>query len=573
MSLVMGLHDGHNASAALLENGRVVAILQEERLTRVKNQGDIPARAAAEILADRADAGNAFPVALNGNYIRHGEWRREAVVASYEGSGGRSAAVKSRLKGTWVDRSYQRRRAAERARALAGAGFAADRQEPVEHHLAHAAAAYYGSGWTEGKTLVLTCDGSGDRLCATVNVGENGVLKRLAAVAEEDSIGRVYSAVTHQLGLLPLEHEYKVMGMAPYVGDAERARPHAGLFSDLFEFTKNPMVWRRRRGVPPMYASGAFFRRLLHRRRFDHLCAGVQLFVEEMLIRWVRNCVQATGVRRVVCGGGVFMNVKANGSLLALPEVEQLFVFPSCGDEGNSLGAAYWAQARRDIAAGRPVSARPVGALYFGRPIDDAGAERLLGALPASEGIRFRREADVERTAAEALAAGEIVARAKGPAEFGARALGNRSILARPDRPEVVRVINEMIKSRDFWMPFAPSVLAERAGDYYVKPKPMTSPYMMMAFPSRPEARAKFPAAMHPYDFTARPQEVTAEHNPDYHRLLKHYEARTGEGIVLNTSFNIHGEPIVHTAADALDVFRRSGLRRMALGNWWVWKE
>jgi len=170
------------------------------------------------------------------------------------------------------------------------------------------------------------------------------------------------------------------------------------------------------------------------------------------------------------------------------------------------------------------------------------------------------------------LAAGKIVARAKGAMEFGARALGNRSILARADSPAMVRILNQIVKSRDFWMPFAPSVLAERAGEYYCKPKPVASPYMMFAFPSRPEKRAAFEAAHHPYDYTTRPQEVTAEHNADYYRLLKEYESRTGEAIVLNTSFNLHGEPVVYRARDAVGVFLRSGLEYMALGNWWVEK-
>ena len=133
-------------------------------------------------------------------------------------------------------------------------------------------------------------------------------------------------------------------------------------------------------------------------------------------------------------------------------------------------------------------------------------------------------------------------------------------------------MINEMIKSRDFWMPFAPSVLAERAADYYIKPKPMSAPHMIITFDSRPDRRDRFPAAQHPYDFTTRPNEVSAESNPDYHRLLKHYESLTGEGIILNTSFNIHGEPIVKSPEEALSVFLRSGLECLALGNVWLTK-
>ncbi len=180
--------------------------------------------------------------------------------------------------------------------------------------------------------------------------------------------------------------------------------------------------------------------------------------------------------------------------------------------------------------------------------------------------------ARIEPFIAQALARGRIVARAAGPAEFGARALGNRSILAPANSLAAVRILNQSIKGRDFWMPFAPSVLAERAGDYYEKPKPVASPYMMFAFHSKPDRRPAFAAAQHPYDFTTRPQEVHEGHNPSYYRMLQEYEARTGEGIVLNTSFNLHGEPMVYRASDAVDVFLRSGLQCMALANWWVEK-
>ena len=260
------------------------------------------------------------------------------------------------------------------------------------------------------------------------------------------------------------------------------------------------------------------------------------------------------------------MNVKANLRLLQIPEVEDTYVFPSCGDESNSIGAALHVAAR--CGQSQPGT---LGPIYFGEPITDGEADLALKAV-ASGRLRAVYVSDIERKIAQTLAQGKIVARAKGAVEFGARALGNRSILARADSPTVVRVINEMVKCRDFWMPFAPSVLAERADEYYSKPKPVNSPYMMFAFPSRPEKRAAFPAAQHPYDFTTRPQEVTAAHNPDYHRLLKEYEVCTGEGILLNTSFNLHGSPIVYRARDAVDVFMRSGLEYMALGNWWVEK-
>jgi carbamoyltransferase len=543
MSITIGIHDGHNASAAMIRDGRIELALQEERLTRLKNQGDAPA-GVLELIGKTPER-----VALNGYYVNYGQWRREVILKDYD----RSSGWKQPLKGTLVDRAYQAGKARIRKRALSQLGM--KNIEAVEHHTAHAAAALHNCGWD--RPLVFTCDGSGDRLSATVSIGAD----RIAQVSEHDSVGRLYALVTRHLGMAPLEHEYKVMGLAPYAGNGEKVERTARMFQDLFEF--RGLGWRRKKGVPSMYAGRDFFRNLFHGERFDLLAAGVQRFVEQMLAEWVRRAIRETGIRKIACSGGVFMNVKANLAVLELEEVEQMYVFPSCGDESNSIGAAC------HLAAQAGEKIEPMGAIYYGESITDETAGEALQNIP---GLRVRYVVDIESRVAENLAAGKIVARAKGPVEFGARALGNRSILARADAVSAVRTINEAIKNRDFWMPFAPSVLSERAEDYYLKPKPVSSPYMMFGFRSKPEKRAKFAAAQHAWDFTTRPQEVIEAHNPDYYRLLKEYEARTGEGIVLNTSFNLHGEPMVYRARDAVDVFQRSGLERMALANWWVEK-
>ena len=565
---VIGIHDGHNASVALVRNGRVEFALQEERITRIKNQGDAPQKALNEALG-RNGAGDArmARIALNGRYMNYGQWQRETILDDYRRTSTLASQIRQPLKGTLLDHAYQRRKAALREERLRELGLSRERMEPVEHHLAHASAAYYTCPWPDERVLVLTCDGSGDRLSATVSIGDRGDLTRIAQTSEHDSVGRLYAMVTRYLGMAPLEHEYKVMGLAPYVADGAKTAAGAECFRQLFEFAREPMTWQRRRGVPSMYAAGAFLDRLLAGQRFDLIAAGVQRFIEDWLSAWVRNCIRETGIRKVACSGGVFMNVKANLRVLEVPELEDLYIFPSCGDESNSIGAAL----RLAAQMGQPHRGE-LGPVYYGEPITDGEADRALDAAGGSGRFHAFYLCDIERKTAEMLAAGKIVARAKGAMEFGARALGNRSILARADSPATVRILNQIVKSRDFWMPFAPSVLAERAGEYYCKPKPVASPYMMFAFPSRPEKRAAFEAAHHPYDYTTRPQEVTAEHNADYYRLLKEYESRTGEAIVLNTSFNLHGEPVVYRARDAVDVFLRSGLEFMALGNWWVEK-
>lgn len=567
MSVVLGVHDGHNASVAMLRDGRIELALQEERLTRVKNQGDAPGGAvrAALALMDR----NSAPIAaLNGHYMNYHQWRRETILADYARCSSLGSRIKQTFKTSAVDRAYQRRRAAERVEHLSAIGLSSGQLTPVEHHQAHAAAAYYTSPWgqSQEKVLVLTCDGSGDRLSATVSIGENGKLTRLAQVSENDSIGRLYALVTRWLGMCPMEHEYKVMGLAPYGANSRGAGDVSRSLEALFEFTPDGLGWRRRKGVPSMYAAYEFLGGLLAGQRFDWVAAGTQRFIETMLTRWVAGAARETGIGRIACSGGVFMNVKANLAILELPEVESMFVFPSCGDESNSIGAACF------TAAQRGETIEPLGAVYYGEPITDGEAKEALTDTAGRAKVRIHWVADIERRVARELAQGRIVARAKGAAEFGARALGNRSILARADSPSAVRTINQAIKNRDFWMPFAPAVLAERASLYYEKPKPVDSPYMMFAFRTRPERRAALAGAQHPYDFTTRPQEVRAGHNPEFHRLLEEYEAISGQAAVLNTSFNLHGEPIVYRARDAVDVFLRSGLEYMALANWWVEK-
>ena len=566
MSLILGVHDGHNASAALLRDGRIELALQEERLTRVKNQGDAPAgavRVALECIPEKQRPA----VALNGRYMNYSQWRRETILRDYTRCSTLASRVKQGLKNSRFDRLYQARKASERAARLKAIGLSGEQLMAVEHHRAHAAAAYYTSPYRRAeRVLVLTCDGSGDRLAATVSIGDGGELRRLAEVSEHDSIGRLYSLATRWMGMVPLEHEYKLMGLAPYAADSPEAADLARELEGLFEFAPAGLVWRRKKGVPSMYAAYEFLAALLEGRRFDRVAAGVQRFLERMLSRWVAAAVRETGIGRIACAGGVFMNVKANLCILELPEVENMFVFPSCGDESNSIGAACSEAARR----GETIE--PLGGICYGQPITDQQAEEALGRASHRRKLRFGWVADIEQKTAGELARGRIVARAKGPAEFGARALGNRSILVRADSLAAVGAINHAIKNRDFWMPFAPAVLAGRSGRYYEKPKPVESPYMMFAFRTRPEARAALAAAQHPYDATTRPQEVRVEHTPDFHRLLEEYEARTGEGAVLNTSFNLHGEPMVHSARDAVDVFLRSGLEHMALANWWVEK-
>jgi carbamoyltransferase len=329
-----------------------------------------------------------------------------------------------------------------------------------------------------------------------------------------------------------------------------------------------PLGWVKSDDCPETYCSYDFFRRLLEGKRFDWIAGGLQRFTESVLTQWVRNCVRETGIRRVVLGGGVFMNVKANKAIMELEEITDLFVYPSCGDETNAMGAAYCVYAEKAGHEG----IKPLQEVYFGTRYSNDDVERALRTYRFQSPVRFARMPNIERSVAELLARGEVVARHCGREEFGARALGNRSILADPRNMNVVRTINEAIKSRDFWMPFAASILAERASDYVVNPKKVRSPYMILTFDTT-DRQAEIAAGTHPYDRTIRPQVVEQSWNPRYHALIKEFQSITGVGGVLNTSFNLHGYPIASSPVDSLDVFDRSGLKNLAIEDWLVQKQ
>jgi carbamoyltransferase len=564
---VVGIHNGHNAAAAVVCDGQLQFALQEERLTRLKNQGGLPKQTLTAITNQfpaTTDPGRALPVAFGGENLTKCEWQRAAILASY---GNTSQSTVGTLKGLarkspFVSRSINRFKMKHLEHEISETLHGPEpRAMGFDHHLCHAAAAYFGWGKLEEDILVLTCDGAGDRVCASVNIGNGGKLRTIARTEESHSVGAFFGKITFLLGMCPLEHEYKVMGLASYAEKAGEAKKIAEEFSELFEFDQaNPMVWRRRNGSPPMQLASAYLSRIIQRKRFDHVAAGSQLFMERFLSAWVQNCIRETGIRKVALSGGVFMNVKANKRILELPELEELFVFPSCGDETNAIGAA-WLLYQKETG----LTPEPLGNLYLGLEPAAQQIEAALANYKFRNQVHMEEQTDIERRVATLLGQGQIVARYKGRCEFGARALGNRSILANASHQDAVRTINEMIKCRDFWMPFAPSVLEERSEDYFLKPKPMPAPHMIMTFDTREDKRPALAAAVHPYDFTGRPQEVSEQANADYYRLLKYFEEQTGEGIILNTSFNLHGEPVVCSPEDALRVFDLSGLQYLAL--------
>jgi len=561
--LVLGIHDGHNAGAALVRNGTVLAAINEERISNVKNHSGPPLAAIRGVFQiARIDPSEVSIIAIVGLLKTHAPLQeRPFHVKLYERL---TPYLHSHaFCNTLVKVLHRSRKMAELHKIFQELAIADREIFFVEHHLAHAACAFYQKPWPD-ETLVLTLDGAGDCLCATVSVGKDLSLNRIASSTHYDSpSNNFYSEITGFFGLKRWEHEYKVMGLAPY------GRPEYCIDEMRKLVRLNP-------GKPLEFqnTSGAYLsrvqprlRRVLAEQRFDNVAAACQTYFEELVTQWVKNCVRETGVHKLACAGGSFLNVKANKLIREMDEVSDAFFYPASDDGGTPVGAALEAYHRfceREVIEAQKGT---LADIYYGAEYDD---EQIEQALQNSGWLgKADKTADIEGEVAALLKQGKIIARFSGRDEWGPRSLGNRSILADPRDMRVIRRINFAIKQRDFWMPFAPAILEERIDDYLIDARP--SRYMIEAFDTR-EAAGEIIAGLHPYDLTARPQTIN-DWNPSYRKIITEFQNITGVGGILNTSFNLHGYPIVGTPQVALATLEQSELDGLAIGNWLVLKQ
>ena len=366
------------------------------------------------------------------------------------------------------------------------------------------------------------------------------------------NMARMYRWATLLLGMKPNEHEFKVMGLAPYAKDYI-CEPAYNIFKETLVVDGLDFKWNKK--PTDMYF---YFRDKFEGVRFDGIAAGIQLWLEELLSEWITNIMEHTGAEILYYSGGLSMNVKANKVISELPVIKKLYVSPSGGDESLAIGCGFVLSSELGYT---PI---PLHDAYLGYEVTKAEASKAVEQLRQKPGYIIIENPGDEMIA-DLLVQGKVLGRCVGKMEFGARSLGNRAILCDPSKYDNIRIINEKIKFRDFWMPFTPSILAERADDYLVNPKGIDANYMTIAFESTPLAREHIKAAIHPYDFTARPQLVSPEVNSGYYSLIKAFERKTGIGVLLNTSLNLHGQPIDCIAAEALDTLVNSGLDGMIL--------
>ncbi|MBL97280.1 MAG: carbamoyltransferase [Legionellales bacterium] len=559
---ILGINDGHNASVCLTENGVIKFALSEERPTRKKNYFGMPIKAINHVYDNLADKDS---IDYFGIYRDHGgdflafRWAIPDPTKKMSFAGKALRLVVSRVATKYMEivslvvpKSLVRRHYARYLKVPV------EKVVLVNHHRSHAESAVLSLDASK-EWLIFTVDAEGDSESGTVHsVRGNNILK-LASIKRRDSLGYFYTWITEYLGMKPNEHEFKVMGLEPYVrkNTDQYLRAYKKL-SGLFRFeglnyvANVSMVSRRYK---------KWLRSMLYKERFDNIAAAAQKTLEETVTKWISGWIKQTGIHNLALSGGTFMNVKASQRISALHEVGDFYVVPSSGDETTVIGVCNYISRQK---GGKNLN--PLSDLYLG--VEFADEELLEWAKNVgSVDLEVKNVAgDIENAVAKLLSEGQIVARFAGREEFGARALGNRSILAHPSNPETISQINKMIKDRDFWMPFTPSILAEEAHSYIQNPKGLNSPYMAMTFDTTETGREHFSAAIHPYDKTMRIQMVDSGWNPAYHKLIRLFGEKTGIYGLLNTSFNLHGEPNVHTPNDALRTLTSSGLNHLAIG-------
>ena len=394
--------------------------------------------------------------------------------------------------------------------------------EFFDHHKSHAFYSYHMSSFSGSEVLSFTADGWGDGRNATVGLfNKDGSYEEIRSYTN-CNIARVYRYMTLLLGMKPGEHEYKVMGLAPYVKESFGKKAY-----QIFKSTLYVEGLDFKSEVTPK-DSYYFFKEKLEGIRFDNLAWGLQTWVEDLLAAWVKNFVIETGVKKIVFSGGVAMNVLALGQLASLPEVEDIFIGGSAADESHVISALF--MGARCSGKVRQQDVKRPSNLFLGPQANKE--EEKEAVYKAKQDINFNvYKKDITDHAVKALVAGKIVARSCGCMEFGQRSLGNRSILADPLNLEVKNRINEAVKNRDFWMPFAPIILDKFADNYLANPKKILSPYMTLAFDTTELGYESMRAASHPADKTVRAQILTKDANPDVYDILERFRRATGRGL------------------------------------------
>ncbi len=570
---VIGIGDSHDAGCALADKGVVLSALNEERFTKNKNETGFPSNSLRFMLGRNNDDVQAVALAwIGGNALvsrispswdknRRKMWRREVPKPSrlgmhfsnmlYRFSQGQHPRGAWRAAGNAVGSYVTHKRLGALDPELAK-----KKVYVVEHHLAHASAAYYSSGFKEA--LIVTLDGAGDGLSGTVSIGDNGTIKRLAEFNANTSLGIMYGAATLACDMRYSEDEGKLMSLAAYSYPSEIKE-----LNDICRYDRGKGQLVSKTKTRNEFLLAEYMKdHLLGKYNREAFAYAMQSHVEKQVTAIVGHWISETNIHNVALGGGFFSNVIANMAVERLSGVKNLFVFPHMGDGGLSYGAAMYV----DHMLSGNFSGRQISDLYLGPSYTDAQIEKALKEAKSKGRLEFEHVKDPATYGAELMADdNEILLWFQGSMEYGPRALGNRSVLSMPDSKENRDKLNLIIKKRPYYQPFASTILEEDAkkllSDYTVPNRFMTGANMV-----RKEHQDYMVAASH-VDHTTRPQ-ILGKENALYRKLLEKVKKKTGVGAVLNTSLNKHGMPMVLDPDDAIWTLQNTGAEVLIIGNY-----
>jgi len=575
---ILSLQLGHNATVGLYDTdkGEFLEVVSQEKFDNIKNSFTFPIDAINYVISKYKLNEADLKIIIAGKYVYPNQIVESINIENNQQSKIRTLYRYLELKINWkifdLINEYRMKKFARKGydeliKKLKSLGFNTNNIYMVEHHNCHAYSPIALYGDNDKEWLIFTMDGMGDGTFASISIYRNGSIEKIVECHQKYSLGLIYSNTTKFLGMKVLEHEYKVMGLVAYAKEKYFMKTYEKIFKDIIWLDKNSLQFY---GKFPVYRFDLYLKEKALYQRFDNIAGALQYFTETLVLEWVKEAIKKTGIKNIMTSGGVFMNVKLNQKIMELDEVEEVFFMPSCGDESNVFGAtAYFVKNELKQKMKRQLS------IYLGMEYSNEEIKKFIQEKKLDEKYKVQYISDIERKIAELLAQFKVVARFAGRTEFGARSLGNRAILANPSDMKSFYMVNDQIKARDFWMPFAPSIL-DRYASRYLKnfdPQKNMSYYMIVTYNTTEEFQEKCRAAMHQGDKTARPQVVTKEMNPKYYKILEEFEKLTGIGAVLNTSLNIHGYPLVGTLEQALFTFENSGLKYMALENWLISKE
>ena len=558
---ILGLWDGHDSGAAVVEGNRVLAAINEERLTRRKLEIKFPEKSInacltlLNITPSDIDAVAVSTYDFSKTLTRLCPSMKEEyyLIRRRKKNPGILSSLKKKAKyklteiGCSALTEYLSRKAVRAS--LSSMGFKNCTISMVDHHLCHAASAAFCSGFD--RCLVVSVDGIGDGLSGTVSTLENGILSRVAAISGRHSTGIFFEHVTNLMNMRELEDEGKVMALANY------AYPIPDAENPLLNFIKvNGMEIESSYSSLKMHDE---LKKILWKYPSEQFAFMAQRVLEKKICELIKNSIRETGIRSVALAGGVFSNIKVNMHVRALSEVDACFVFPHMGDGGLALGAA----CLKNYELNGIVTA-PFSDAYLGM---DFSSEEMLSVIKSS-GLKYEYHVNIEQATAALIAEGHIVFWLQGRMEFGPRSLGNRSILALPNSSKIKDMLNLRLKMRVWYQPFCPSMLEEEADFFLENHDGLNNRFMTMGYMVKPDRKNDM-AGVISIDGSCRPQFVTSA-EPRFKKLLEEVKKLTGAGMLLNTSFNVHGDPLVCSPQDAIDTLKKTENQYLVMGNYLI---